>query len=374
MITLKHVGKKYEVDEPLKDVNCVIKKGDIISVIGPSGVGKSTLLRCINMIDPPTSGQIFLDDVEITSPDCELSLIRQKLGMVFQSFNLFFHMTVIENVVIPQIELKHKSKEEAYKLAMEYLRKVGLADKCFSYPDELSGGQKQRVAIARTLAMEPEIILFDEPTSALDPTMVGEVEKVIRDLKEDNITMMIVTHDMNFAKEISNRVFYMDMGGIYEDGTPEVIFDNPTKDRTRRFMKRLRVLELLIESKEADIIGMISSIEEYGFNNKIPYKMLYRIQSVFEEYCLQILMKEVDDIKIKVEIEYNSNDDTTMMIVLYNGPRFEFEDSDNEFSKTMIRNMSSYREFEEISIDNYTNKMVFKFEGDNLVHNPELEK
>ena len=230
MIELKHLRKEYDIVTPLKDVNTVINDGDIISVIGPSGTGKSTLLRCINMLETPTSGQVIINGVDVTAPKCDLGKIRQKTGMVFQSFNLFGHLTVIENIMLAQLDLLGKSRQEAYDEGMRLLRTVGLADKALKYPDELSGGQKQRVAIARTLAMDPDTILLDEPTSALDPTMVGEVQAVIRELATTGKTMLIVTHEMNFARFICNRVFYMDEGGIYEDGTPEQIFEHPQKE------------------------------------------------------------------------------------------------------------------------------------------------
>ena len=217
MIEIKNLKKEYPNVTPLKDVSVKINDGDVISIIGPSGTGKSTLIRCINLLETPTSGQIILDGEDITAKGTDVRRIRQKMGMVFQSLNLFGHLTVIENLMLAPMDLQGKSKQKAYDKAVELLKRVGLANKALSYPDELSGGQKQRVAIARTLAMDPEVVLLDEPTSALDPTMVFEVQAVIRDLSKSGKTMIIVTHEMNFAKAISNRVFYMDEGGIYEE-------------------------------------------------------------------------------------------------------------------------------------------------------------
>jgi len=199
MIRIEHLRKVYPNATPLADVNVTINKGDVISIIGPSGTGKSTLIRCINMLETPTSGDIWVDGVHITDKKCDINKVRQKMGMVFQSFNLFNHMNVIENIMAAPMDLLKRTKQQAYDEGMKLLRMVGLADKAFNYPDELSGGQKQRVAIARTLAMEPEVILFDEPTSALDPTMVGEVQAVIRELARQGLTMMIVTQEMRFA-------------------------------------------------------------------------------------------------------------------------------------------------------------------------------
>ena len=223
MIKIEHLRKEYPTAVPLKDVNVEIHKGDVISVIGPSGTGKSTLIHCINMLDQPTSGKIFVDGEEITAKGCDVARIRRKMGMVFQHFNLFPHMTVIENIMSAPMDLLGKSKQEAYDKGIELLRKVGLADKALDYPDVMSGGQKQRVAIARALAMEPEIILFDEPTSALDPTMIGEVQAVIRDLAKQGTTMIIVTHEMKFAREVADRIVFMHEGVIAAQGTPEEI-------------------------------------------------------------------------------------------------------------------------------------------------------
>ena len=213
MIELRHLRKEFDDVTPLEDVNLTINDGDVIAVIGPSGTGKSTLLRCINMLTPPTSGDIIVNGQTITDKSCDINEVRKKMGMVFQSFNLFGHMTVIENIMNPQITLLGKSRQDAYDYAMELLHKVGLGSKALSYPDELSGGQQQRVAIARTLAMDPDIILFDEPTSALDPSMIGEVQSVIGMLAKTGRTMMIVTHEMDFAKKIATRVLFMDEGG-----------------------------------------------------------------------------------------------------------------------------------------------------------------
>ena len=215
IITIKHLRKEYPNVTPLKDVNTEIRRGEVISIIGPSGTGKSTLLRCINLLEKPTGGEIFIDGVQINAPNTDVPLLRRRMGMVFQSFNLFNNMNVIENIMAAPVDLLKMPKQDAYNKGIELLRTVGLADKAQSFPNELSGGQKQRVAIARTLAMNPEIVLFDEPTSALDPTMVGEVLNVIRSLAKQGLTMMIVTHEMRFARQVSTRIFYMDQGIIY---------------------------------------------------------------------------------------------------------------------------------------------------------------
>ena len=327
MITVSHLKKEYSNAVPLTDVNAEIKKGEVISIIGPSGTGKSTFLRALNMLDPPTSGQIFIDGEEITAKGCRLDLVRRKMGMVFQSFNLFNHMNVIENITYGPMKLLGLSKEEAEKRALELLKTVSLTDRAYAYPDELSGGQKQRIAIARTLAMEPEIILFDEPTSALDPTMVGEVLAVIRMLAEKGMTMIIVTHEMKFAHDVSTRVFYMDQGVIYEEGTPTQIFDHPQKELTRRFIRRLKVLEKEIDSSTFDFLGFNSEIEAFGHRNYLSRKSIYAIESIFEELCMTTLLPKMK--KLRFTLEYSEQNDKAAVTVCYGGEKWNpIEDMD----------------------------------------------
>lgn len=238
MIKVNDLHKSFEDVKVLKGIDEHIKKGEVVVVIGPSGSGKSTFLRCLNLLESPTSGTVIFEDNDITDKKININKIREKMGMVFQQFNLFPHKTVIDNLTIAPIRVKGLSVEQATKKAMELLNKVGLAEKANVYPSSLSGGQKQRIAIARALAMEPDVMLFDEPTSALDPEMVGEVLKVMKELAETGITMLVVTHEMGFAKEVSDRVVFMNQGVIAEEGTPEQIFNNPVQDRTREFLKR----------------------------------------------------------------------------------------------------------------------------------------
>ena len=283
LIEVKHLKKVYDNITPVKDVCAVINKGDIISIIGPSGTGKSTLLRCLNMLEIPTEGEIIIDGENITDPEVDLSKIRQKMGMVFQNFNLFPHKMVIENVMMAPIDLLGIKQQEAYNEALNLLEMVGLKSKAMNYPEELSGGQQQRVAIARALAMKPQIVLFDEPTSALDPTMVSEVLSVIKMLAKQGLTMMIVTHEMRFAKEISTRVFYMDEGIIYEEGTPAQIFDNPQKELTKKFIFRIRNWEWLIKDKDNDYHAMMGSLENFAIKQYLTPKHLNRLKLAIEE-------------------------------------------------------------------------------------------
>jgi ABC transporter related len=239
MIKIKDLKKKYGELEVLKGISTEIKEGEVISVIGPSGSGKSTFLRCINRLEEPTSGEIWVNGKNITENGVDINKVREEIGMVFQHFNLYPHKTVMENITLGPIRLKKISKAEAEKLALELLEKVGLSDKKDVYPNKLSGGQKQRVAIARALAMNPKIILFDEPTSALDPEMIGEVLEVMKELANAGMTMIVVTHEMGFARNVANRVFFMDEGYILEDAKPQDLFDNPKSERARIFLDKV---------------------------------------------------------------------------------------------------------------------------------------
>jgi polar amino acid transport system ATP-binding protein len=283
MITVEHLSKNFGSLSVLRDVNLEIREGEVISIIGPSGTGKSTLLRCINLLDQPSGGAIYIDGVNLLDSRTDVPKIRQKMNMVFQSFNLFAHLNVMDNLTIAPIKLLGKSKQEAEQKAMIILNLVGLAEKAHNYPDELSGGQKQRVAIARCLAMEPEIILFDEPTSSLDPTMVSEVLSVIRRLAKEGMTMIIVTHEMDFARDVSNRVMYMDEGIIYEEGTPEQIFDCPQKEKTRAFINRIRSVHYHITSPKYDLFTMNAEIEAFCEKQILPFKTRQNLLVIIEE-------------------------------------------------------------------------------------------
>lgn len=236
MIEVKNLEKSFGKNHVLRGINETINEGEVVCIIGPSGSGKSTFLRCLNLLEQPTSGEVILDGEKINAPDRDIDKIREKLGMVFQNFNLFPHMSVLDNITMAPIKVKGQARGEAEAEAQRLLDVVGLLDKAEAYPSSLSGGQKQRVAIARALAMKPEIMLFDEPTSALDPEMVGEVLAVMKQLAEDGMTMVIVTHEMGFAREVADRVLFIDGGVILEQGTPEEIFGNPQNERTQTFL------------------------------------------------------------------------------------------------------------------------------------------
>ncbi len=239
MIEVKNLHKKFGKLNVLQGIDVTIEKGEVVVVIGPSGSGKSTFLRCLNLLEQPTDGKIIFEDVDITDKKNDINKHRQKMGMVFQQFNLFPHLSIIDNITLGPIKLKNQTKQQAEENAMVLLKRIGLEEKANNYPTQLSGGQKQRIAIIRALAMSPDVMLFDEPTSALDPEMVGEVLEVMRELAAEGMTMVVVTHEMGFAKEVGTRVLFMDEGKIKEEASPQEIFSNPKNDRTKEFLSKI---------------------------------------------------------------------------------------------------------------------------------------
>lgn len=343
MITVKHLSKTFTDRLPyttvLRDVNCEIKKGEVISIIGPSGTGKSTFLRCINRLEEPTSGEIIIDNQDILAKNADLYKLRRKMGMVFQSFNLFEHLSILENVTVGPIKLLGMSKAEAKEQGMELLRMVGLAGKADSMPSELSGGQKQRVAIARCLSMKPDIILFDEPTSALDPTMVSEVLAVIRQLAKQGMTMAIVTHEMKFAQDVSSRIFFMYDGIIYEEGTPDQIFNHPQKEATQTFINRIRSLIFNIKDRDFDLYGMNAQIERFCQKYALGNAVCNKLQLMLEELLANILPFSGD---IIIKIEYSEKDYKLMMEVLQKNLQTSILENDkaDELSVMLIKGNS----------------------------------
>jgi polar amino acid transport system ATP-binding protein len=313
MIKIDHLSKSFGNLEVLKDISVEIKAGEVISIIGPSGTGKSTFLRCINLLDRPTGGSIHIDGVDILDPKTDVPKIRQKMNMVFQSFNLFAHLSVLDNLTLGPIKLLEMGKEDAEHKAMDLLKLVGLAEKAGSFPDELSGGQKQRVAIARCMAMDPKIILVDEPTSALDPTMVSEVLSVIRRLAKDGMTLAIVTHEMDFARDVSNRVLYMDEGVIYEEGTPEQIFDNPQKEKTRTFINRIRSFTCHIASPDYDLYAMNAEMEAFCEKQILPAKTRQNLISLVQE-MLQFFNPILSTALLDINLAYSEKKESLEVV------------------------------------------------------------
>lgn len=312
IISIKHLKKSFGDLAVLKDINAEIKKGEVISLIGPSGTGKSTFLRCLNLLETPSSGVIEINGEDILGKNVDINAIRRKMGMVFQSFNLFDHLTILDNLTIGPIKLLNKSKEEAEQKARELLHLVGLASKEKSYPDELSGGQKQRVAIARCLSMDPEIILFDEPTSALDPSMASEVLGVMKKLASSGMTMMVVTHEMNFARDVSTRVFYIDDGVIFEEGTPDQVFNHPLREKTKAFIHRIKNFNYTIEDKYFDSYKMNNEISQFCRKHLIKPDSIQSIILLIEETLQLYFAQGARDINLS--IDYSEQSKTTEVI------------------------------------------------------------
>ena len=309
LLRITHLKKSYGALDVLCDITTEVHRGEVISIIGPSGTGKSTFLRCLNLLEQPTSGSIVVDGEDILTKGYPVNMLRQKMGMVFQSFNLFEHKTVLENVIFAPCQLRHEPEEEARKEGLALLRKVGLVEKADVYPSSLSGGQKQRVAIARALAMKPDVILFDEPTSALDPTMVGEVLSVIRQLAKEGMTMLIVTHEMKFAHDVSTRIFFMYDGYIHEDGSPDQIFESPVHSATKAFIQRIRKEVFQIDGADFDFLGMHSAINAFCYKYGITEK---------QELAQQLTDKMLDDVMaayrpITVRITHSEQSEVTAL-------------------------------------------------------------
>lgn len=340
LLEIEHLTKRFDRVTPLQDVSCVVSTGDVISVIGPSGTGKSTFLNLINRLETPDGGRILFNGEDTSAPGYNLNDMRRHMGMVFQSFNIFPHLTIVENVMLAQTVLLKRSRQEAYDRSMALLNTVGLSDKALSYPAELSGGQQQRAAIARTIAMDPQIVLFDEPTSALDPTMVEEVLAVIRDLARHGTTMLVVTHEMKFARNVSNRVFYMDEGVIYEEGDPDQIFENPQKDRTRRFIRRLKSLDLTIREGEDDSGARISRIDDFARKNTVPWKLHRGMLSVLEDLCIeQIYRRRKDYGKIALAFEYAKANEEIRFTVSFGGAAWDPLSDDQSAAVQLLKYM-----------------------------------
>lgn len=354
MIRVEHLSKKFGDLVVLKDVTVDIKQGEVISIIGPSGTGKSTFLRCLNLLDRPSGGSIIIDGTDIMDAHSDVPKIRQKMNMVFQSFNLFSHLSVLENLTIAPIRLHGMDKQEAERKSLELLKLVGLGEKADNYPDELSGGQKQRVAIARCLAMDPEIILFDEPTSALDPTMVSEVLAVIRRLVKEGMTMLIVTHEMAFARDVSNRVFYMDEGIIYEEGTPKQIFENPQKEKTRAFINRIRSLNYRIHSSDYDLYAMNAEIEAFCERQILPKKTRHNLLLLVEE-LVQIHAPLLPATPFDLTIAYSEKKETLELTLEHKGAAGNLLDKEqlsDELGLNIINHLAERIEYQRVDDKN----------------------
>lgn len=356
MIKFSHIMKNYDNLTPLKDIDGEVKNGEIVSIIGPSGTGKSTLIRMVNGLEKPTSGSVFVDDIEVN--DKNKNLITRKVGMLFQGYNLFNHLSVIENLMIAQVEILKRDKQEAYNKSMDLLKEVGLESKENSLPSELSGGEKQRIAFARALAVDPEVLLLDEPTSALDPNSVTMIESLISSLKESGKTILMVTHSMKLAKAVSDRVFYIDEGIIYEEGTPEEIFKNPKKPNTQNFINTQNAIELKID-KYFDYDNTITKLLEFGSKHNLALRRTNRIILAFEE-TKQILFNRYDnpDVFYRIGLHIDSTD----MLVKYKGEKFDIRDTKNDISLKLIEGLASKIEYSFDENDEYENVVEIRME------------
>lgn len=324
MIRTINLSKRFGEFVVFENINIEIKKGECIAVIGPSGTGKSMLFRTIAMLEKPDTGTIFIKGIEITKKGTDINKVREKMGMVYQGFHLFSHLNVLDNITLAPRNVMKQDKTVAEKKALELLSMVGLLEKALCFPSQLSGGQQQRIAIARCLAMEPEIMLFDEPTSALDPTMTREVLSIMRKLTKMGLTMLIVTHEMKFAREVSDRIFYMDECGIYEEGKPAEIFENPQKEKTKAFIRRLNIFNFEIKSIGFDMVAMNAQIEVFCQKYNVETKKVYYLQLLLEELIVEILKKcyAYAQPDISYTIEYSDEKNETDICMTYRSDEY----------------------------------------------------
>ena len=360
MIKVEHLSKKFGDLTVLKDITVSISKGEVVSIIGPSGTGKSTFLRCLNLLEQPSGGSIYIGGIDALSKKTDLPKVRQKANMVFQSFNLFSHLSALENLTLGQIKLLGKNRQDAERKALEVLRLVGVAEKAHSYPDELSGGQKQRVAIARCLAMDPEIILFDEPTSALDPTMVSEVLSVIRRLARDGMTMAIVTHEMDLARDVSDRVLYMDEGVIYEMGPPDQIFGDPQREKTKIFINRIRTLTYRVNSPDYDLYAMNAEIEAFCDKQNLSKNTRSHLLLLVEE-LLQLYNPYLSKTPLDMKVAYSEKSGLVEIICESSGEVGNLIESDelpDDLGLTIIKSMTESVAFHQVEGKNILTLMM----------------
>lgn len=351
MIRVRGLAKRFGRLEVLKNIDAHIRKGERIAVIGPSGSGKSVFLRSIAMLEKPDRGSVFINGADITGKEVDLNRVREKMGMVYQGFHLFSHLNVLDNITLAPRWIKKLSVSESEGKAKELLSMVGLADKALNYPHQLSGGQQQRIAIARCLAMEPDIMLFDEPTSALDPVMTGEVLAIIRKLAKIGLTMLIVTHEMEFAREVADRVFYLDEGVIYEEGTPEAVFDHPQREKTRAFMSRLKTFHYEIRSAAFDMVSMNARIEIFCRKYAVAHRKIYHIQLVLEELIMEVLKQCFSGSQPDIDFTIEFAEECGEISISLNYRAVEFNplsraaDDPDGLGMVLVRNSSRQQEY-----------------------------
>ena len=350
LIEVKNLCKSFGRLNVLYDVNLNVEEGERIAIIGGSGCGKSVFLRSLELLERPEKGQVFIDGDEITARGADVNRIRRKMGMVYQKFYLFSHMNVMDNLCLAPVKLSGVPREKAEAHAMEWLSKVGLTSKAHSMPDKLSGGQQQRIAICRSLMMNPKVLLFDEPTSALDPTMVGEVLAMIRMLAKHDMTMLIVTHEMNFAREVADRVLFFADRGIYEQGTPSEIFDSPKREKTIAFIRKLKYFSHEIRSKDFDLLEMQGKIHAFSEKYGLSSSLAYRLELCCEELIYEIISgcyADGEDVDIDLGISYSEADGSTVIDISFRGKEFNPfllpEDDDVHLGITMLKRIAQGR-------------------------------
>ena len=349
LIEVKGLKKSFGSLEVLKGVDLTAEQGERIAIIGGSGCGKSVFLRSLCLLEKPDAGQILIDGKEITAKGAKVYEIRRSMGMVFQKFHLFSEMDVMDNLCLAPVRLKGMSRQEAEKKAMELLSQVGLAARAHAWPTVLSGGQQQRIAICRCLMMEPKVLLFDEPTSALDPTMVGEVLAVIRMLAKRDMSMLIVTHEMNFAREVANRVLFFADGGIYEQGTPAEIFDSPKKEKTVAFIQKIKYFTFDINRKDFDLMVLQGGIQTFGEKYGLESKRISRLQICCEELIYELLAHcypDRDEVEMKLDISYAETDRTTRIALTCGGAVYNpFDQTEDGLGVTILKNMAKKMDY-----------------------------
>lgn len=344
LIEVRGLKKSFGTTEVLKGIDLTVEKGDRIAIIGGSGCGKSVFLRSLTLLEKPSAGQIFIDGREITGKGANVDEIRQSMGMVFQKFHLFSEMDVMDNLCLAPVRLKGMSRKDADEKAMELLSQVGLTSMAHRWPEGLSGGQQQRIAICRCLMMEPKVLLFDEPTSALDPPMVGEVLAVIRMLAKRDMSMLIVTHEMNFAREVANKVLFLADGGIYEQGTPGEIFDSPKREKTIEFIQKIKYFSYEIKEQVFDLMVLQGGIQNFGEKYGLSHNQVYRLQICTEELVYEMLSgcyEKPDKVEIKVGISYSELKGTTELSLTSDGKEFNpFEQDEDGLGVTILKTMA----------------------------------
>lgn len=359
MIRIEKLSKAFGSLQVLKNVNLTVEKGERVVIIGGSGCGKSVFLRCMDLLEIPDEGKVFIGEKELTSHKADLNQIRRKIGMVYQGFHLFSHMNVLDNITLAPTKLLGISRAQAEKKADELLSMVGLETKKYTMPDVLSGGQKQRIAIVRCLAMEPEVMLFDEPTSALDPTMVGEVLATLRLLAKQGMTMIIVTHEMDFAREIATRVLYMDEHGIYEEGTPQEIFDTPKKKKTKDFIHKMKYFSWHIENRNFDLMQLQGNIRSFAGKYGLDEKKAHRLQLCTEELIYEMLDYGQSNsvVDMQIQISFDDRDKCTVIGLRCKGRKynpFEIETEDEiHLGVTILKNTAKRLDYQFDGENNY---------------------